>query len=197
MPDILIAEDEDILRRNLTFILNSSGYSTMSARSTVDAMELLRKKEFDLVITDLVMPVRGGSELIEYILNNHSDIAIIIITAYPSTDSAINAVKSGVFDYFTKPFKTEDILKAVEKALEQNKKVPFIWDRLDTYNVTKRETDLLKLVIEDGIAENKEIAENLSIKVTTVKQHFENLYNKFGTNNRASLISAVIKALRN
>ena len=104
MPDILVAEDEDILRRNLTFILNSSGYSTMSARSTVDAMELLRKKEFALVITDLVMPVKGGSELIQYILDKHPDISIIIITAYPSADSAINAVKSGVFDYFTKPF---------------------------------------------------------------------------------------------
>jgi len=197
MPDILIAEDEDILRRNLTYILNSSGYTTMSARSTVDAIELLKKKEFDLVITDLVMPVKGGSELIKYILDNQPDIAVIIITAYPSADSAIHAVKSGVFDYFTKPFKTEDMISAVKKALERNKEVPFIWDRLNMHNVTKRETGLLKLVIEDGIAENKEIADKLSIKVTTVKQHFENLYNKFGTNNRASLISAVIKALRN
>ena len=197
MPDILIAEDEDILRRNLTYILNSSGYTTMSARSTVDAIELLKKKEFDLVITDLVMPVKGGSELIKYILDNQPDIAVIIITAYPSADSAIHAVKSGVFDYFTKPFKTEDMISAVKKALERNKEVPLIWDRLNMHNVTKRETGLLKLVIEDGIAENKEIADKLSIKVTTVKQHFENLYNKFGTNNRASLISAVIKALRN
>jgi DNA-binding NarL/FixJ family response regulator len=149
------------------------------------------------VITDLVMPVRGGSELIKYIFDNHPEITVIIITAYPSTDSAIHAVKSGVFDYFTKPFKTEDMLSTVKKALERNKEVPFMWDRLTAYNVTKRETGLLRLVIEDGIAENKEIAEKLSIKVTTVKQHFENLYNKFGTNNRASLISAVIKALRN
>jgi DNA-binding NarL/FixJ family response regulator len=196
MPDILIAEDEDILRRNLTFILNSSGYSTMSARSTVDAIELLKKKKFDLVITDLVMPVKGGGELIRYILDHHPDVTIIIITAYPSTDSAINAVKSGVFDYFTKPFKTEDMLNAVKKALDRKREVSFVWDRLDSYNVTKRETDLLKLVIEEGIAENKEIADSLSIKVTTVKQHFENLYNKFNTNNRASLISAVIKAIR-
>lgn len=197
MPEILIAEDEDILRRNLTFILNSSGYSTMSARSTVDAIELLKKKEFDLVITDLVMPVKGGSELIEYILENHPDIAIIIITAYPSTDSAINAVKNGIFDYFTKPFKTDDMLDAVKRALEQKKEIPLSWDKLSSFNITKRETGLLKLVIEEGITENKEIADKLSIKVTTVKQHFENLYNKFGTNNRASLISAVIKALRN
>ena len=197
MPEILIAEDEDILRRNLTFILNSSGYATMSARSSIDAIELLKKKKFDLVITDLVMPVKGGSELIQYILDNQPDIAVIIITAYPSADSAINAVKSCVFDYFTKPFKTEEMLSAVQRALERKKDVPFIWERLSLFNVTKRETGLLQLVIEEGIAENKEIANKLSIKATTVKQHFENLYNKFGTNNRASLISAVIKALRN
>ena len=64
MAEILLAEDEDVLRRNLTFILNSSGYSTVSARTSVEAMELLRKKHFDVLITDLIMPVKGGGELI-------------------------------------------------------------------------------------------------------------------------------------
>jgi DNA-binding NarL/FixJ family response regulator len=197
MPDILVAEDEDILRRNLTFILNSSGYTTVSARTTVEGIDLLKKRHFDVVITDLVMPVKGGSELIKYIFTHHPDIAVIIITAYPSTDSAINAVKKGVFDYFTKPFKTEDMLNAVERALERKKEIPINWARLSTFNITKRETDLLKLLIDEGVTENKEIAERLSIKVTTVKQHFENLYGKFDTNNRAALVTSVIKALRN
>ena len=60
MPDILIAEDEDVLRRNLTFIMNSSGYAAVSARTSTDAIELLKKRHFDVVITDLVMPVMGG-----------------------------------------------------------------------------------------------------------------------------------------
>jgi len=196
MPNILVAEDEDILRRNLTFILNSCGYSAVPARTSVEGIELLKKKQFDVVITDLVMPVKGGGELIKFVFDNYPEIAVIIITAYPSADSAINAVKQGVFDYFTKPFKTEDILNAVKKVIEQKKEVPFTWEKLSSFGITKREESLLRLIIEEGVAENKEIAEKLSIKVTTVKQHLENLYGKFGTKNRTSLISAVIKALR-
>ena len=196
MPNILVAEDEDILRRNLTFILNSSGYSAVSARTTVEGIEILRKKDFDVVITDLVMPVKGGGELIKYIFDNCPDVSVIIITAYPSADSAINAVKKGVFDYFTKPFKTEDILNAVKRAVEQKKEVPLIWEKLAPLGITRREENLLRLIIEEGVTENKEIAGRLSIKTTTVKQHLTNLFGKLGVKNRASLISAVIKVLR-
>jgi DNA-binding NarL/FixJ family response regulator len=196
MPDILIAEDEDVLRRNLTFIMNSSGYTAVSARTSSDAIELLKKRHFDVVITDLVMPVRGGGELIKYAVENHPEVAVIIITAYPSTDSAIDAVKSGVFDYFTKPFRTEEILNAVRRAIEQKKEVPFTWEKLKRFEITKREESLLRLFVEEGMSENKEIAERLGIKVTTVKHHLENLYNKFNAKNRTSLISTVVKMLR-
>jgi two-component system response regulator PilR (NtrC family) len=196
MPDILIAEDEDVLRRNLTFIMNSSGFTAVSARTSTDAIELLKKKHFDVVITDLVMPVMGGGELIKYVFENCPEVAVIIITAYPSTDSAINAVKNGVFDYFTKPFKTEEILDAVRRAIEQKKEVPFTWEKLKRFEITKREKSLLILFVEEGMSENKEIAERLGIKVTTVKHHLENLYNKFNAKNRTSLISTIIKILR-
>jgi len=196
MPDILIAEDEDVLRRNLTFIMNSSGYTAVSARTSSDAIELLKKKHFDVVITDLVMPIKGGGELIKYAFENRPEVAVIIITAYPSTDSAINAVKKGVFDYFTKPFKTEEILNAVRRAIEQKKEVPFTWEKLKRFDITKREESLLRLFVEEGMSENKEIAERLGIKITTVKHHLENLYNKFNAKNRTSLISTVIKIMR-
>jgi len=196
MSDILIAEDEDVLRRNLTFIMNSSGFTAVSARTSSDAIELLKKKRFDVVITDLVMPIKGGGELIKYVFENRPEVAVIIITAYPSTDSAINAVKKGVFDYFTKPFKTEEILNAVRRAIEQKKEVPFIWEKLKRFDITKREESLLRLFVEEGMSENKEIAEKLGIKVTTVKHHLENLYNKFNAKNRTSLISTVIKIMR-
>ena len=196
MHNILVAEDEDILRRNLIYILNSSGYSAVPARSAEEGMELLKTNQFNVVITDLVMPVKGGSELITFVYDNYPETAVIIITAYPSADSAISAVKQGVSDYFTKPFKTEEILDAVQRAIEKKKEVPFTWEKLSSFGITKREESLLRLMVEEGISENKEIAEKLSIKTTTVKQHLENLYGKFGTKSRASLISAVINSLR-
>lgn len=196
MHRILIAEDEDVLRRNLTFILNSSGYLASSARNSLDAISLLKKKTYDIVITDLIMPDKGGGELIKYVSENCPDTYIIIMTAYPSIDSAINAVKRGIIDYFTKPFKTEDILAAIEKALERKKGTSLIWEKLKSFGVTAREEDILKTMINDEITENKEIASRYSIKESTVKQHLENLYGKFGVHNRSSLISAVFKALR-
>ncbi len=196
MHNILVAEDEDILRRNLIFILNSSGYSAVPARTTAEGIALLKKRNFDVVVTDLVMPVNGGSELISFVYENCSETAVIIITAYPTTDSAINAVKQGVSDYFTKPFKTEDLLESIKRVIEEKKEVPFTWEKLSSFGVTKREESILRLILEEGAAENKEIAERLSIKSTTVKQHMENLCGKFGTKNRTSLLSAVVRALR-
>jgi DNA-binding NarL/FixJ family response regulator len=196
VASVLIAEDEDVLRRNLTFILNSSGYSAVSVRSSVDAIASLRKRPFNVVITDLLMPGMGGSELMRYVSENCPETAVIVITAYPSAESAIDAVKKGVSDYFTKPFKTDDIIRAVAKAVENQRSVPIHWDRLSRMGITKREEEMLMLMVEDGITENLEMAERLQIKPATIKQHLENLYGKFGVGNKASLVSAVFKELR-
>lgn len=196
MANILIAEDEDVLRRNLAFIFNSFGHTAYPARNTVDAIEILKRGIIDVAITDMVMPEKGGTELIQYITENHNDIAIIIMTAYPSVDTAINAVKKGVVDYFTKPFQTEDVLTAVENALERKKGIPFQWSKLKPMGLTSREEDILKLLLEQGMSESKELAKSLSIKPTTVKQHLDNLYGKFNVNNRTALVAAVINLLR-
>jgi len=182
VASVLVAEDEDVLRRNLTFILNSSGYSATPVRSSVEAIALLKKRLYNVVITDLLMPGQGGGELIKYVSENCPDTAIIVITAYPSADSAIDAVKKGVIDYFTKPFKTEEILKAVAKSMERQKDIPILWEKITPLGITKREADMLKLMVEEGITENSEIAERLQIKPATVKQHLENLYGKFAVN---------------
>ncbi len=196
MADILVAEDEDILRRNLTFILNSYGYAAQSKRTSFEAIEILKRRKFDLVITDLIMPDKGGGELIKYVSENCPEIPIIVITAYPSTDSAIDAVKKGVVDYFTKPFKTEDMLDAVKKALERKKEIPIIWDKISSYGITRREKELLKVIIEEGITGTREIMDRLSIKETTLKTYLANLYGKFEAKDKVSLVSAVIRVLR-
>jgi len=194
---ILLAEDENILRRNLSFILSSFGYFTTPVRTSPEGIEMLKKKKFDLVVTDLVMPGgRGGGELIEYIFEYQPQIPVIVITAYPSLDNTINAIKKGVFDYFTKPFKTEHFLDSVRRALERSRKTVLIWEKLKPLKVTKQEEKVLRIMIEDGVTQNQEIAGLLKIKASTVKQYLENLYNKFNVNSKASLISAVMKMLQ-
>jgi len=196
-PKILLAEDENILRRNLSFILSSFGYFTTPVRTAQEAMELLKKRKFDLVITDLVMPgSTGGGELIEYIFECQPHIPVIVITAYPSLDNTIEAIKKGVFDYFTKPFKTEHMLDSVRRALERTRKPVLLWEKLKGMKVTKQEEKVLRIMMEDGVTQNQEIADLLRIKASTVKQYLDNLYNKFSVNSKASLISTVIKALQ-
>jgi DNA-binding NarL/FixJ family response regulator len=165
-------------------------------RNTVDALSLLKEKRFDILITDLIMPAGGGSELITYVTAKCPGTSVIIITAYPSANSAIDALKKGVINYFTKPFKTEDILEAVKKVVEGKKDVPFTWEKLKAFGLTRKEESLLKLIVESGFSQNQELAEKLSIKVPTVKQHLTNVFSKFGVDNKTSLISEVVKALR-
>ena len=196
MHNILVADDEDMLRRNLALILNSAGYSTFSARSSNEAIAMFNKRHFDILITDMVMPEKGGGELIMHVNEHWPDTHIIIMTAYPSTNSAIKAIKHGVVEYFTKPFKTEDMLEAIRNVLESKKEVPFSWHKLSSYKVTAKEMGVLRAMVEECITENKDLADKFLIKPSTVKQHLENLYGKFDVHNRTALVSAVIKALR-
>lgn len=196
MAEILIVEDEDILRRNLVYILSSSGHEVLSAKNGMEAVKHLGNRRFDIVVTDLVMPLKGGEDLVEYIAVNHPGTMMIVITAYPSAKSAISALKQGVADYLTKPFNPDELLLSIEKATEKKKEVPFIWDKLKPFGLTHKEKEILRVLIEDGITENADLAERFSIKKSTVKQHLSNMYSKFNVTNRSSLISAVIKAMR-
>jgi DNA-binding NtrC family response regulator len=196
MAEILIVEDEDILRRNLMFILSSSGHSCFSAKNGMEAVEILGDKRFDIVITDLVMPLKGGEDLVEHIVMNHPETTVIVITAYPSAQSAISALKQGVVDYLTKPFDPDELLSSIKKATEKKKEVPFIWEKLKPFGLTRKEEEILRAMVEDGITENTVLSERFAIKISTVKQHLSNIYGKFDVTNRSSLISAVIKAMR-
>ncbi len=195
MPNILIAEDEAILQRNIAFILSSHGYIVHTARSGLEALDAIKKRKVDLVITDLVMPGKDGMELIGYLSEFRPDIPIIIITAYPSLDTAIEAVRKKAFDYVTKPFKMQDLLKMIERALSKRKNISLLWVKLKPFKVTEREEKILKLMIEDGLIRNEEIADKLNIKPTTVKQHFENLYAKFNVSSKTALLSSLFKLI--
>ncbi len=193
---ILIAEDEEVLRKNLSYILTSHGYAVTGAKTLDGAIDVLKSRKIDLVITDLMMPRgSGGMDLIAYIFRDMPGLPVIIITAYPSIDSTVEAIRKGVLDYFTKPFEIEDLLASVKKGLEKNAHEVFYWDRIKPWKITPREMNILKLMIESGCTKNQEIAGALCIKESTAKQYLDSLYNKFGVNNRAALVSAVMKMI--
>lgn len=119
-PAILIVDDEAKLRRTLAEILLARGYSVLEADDGTSAVELLRHSTPDLIFSDWKMPHMGGAQLLEYLRNNSglASIPVIVITAFGSSDSAIEAVRLGAYDFITKPFDMDEIVLTAERALD-------------------------------------------------------------------------------
>ncbi len=121
--NILIVDDDRIILESVCEFLSIEGYSTTGANCYVEALERLRNKKFPLVIADVNMPDRNGFELLKYIMQNHPETMVIMITGYGTIQSAVESIKMGAFDYLTKPVADDDLLLTVEKALKQHKLV--------------------------------------------------------------------------
>lgn len=111
-PDTL-----ELIRR----ILKQKGYKIITVTNVVDATKVLETTKIDLVITDLHMPEINGIELIKHIKENYKETGILVITAYPSIKNAVESVKLGADDYLIKSFTKEELLKAVEKSIQNLK----------------------------------------------------------------------------
>lgn len=118
LPRILIADDDEGIRQVLSLQLEDAGYGVWAARDGLEAMELFRSEQPDVVITDLRMPYKDGQGVLESILAQNANAVVILMTAFGSVDAAVAAMKAGAFDFIIKPFHEADMLAAVERALE-------------------------------------------------------------------------------
>jgi DNA-binding NtrC family response regulator len=116
---ILIVDDEEVLRDVLQAVLVREGFDVLLAASGEEGLTVLDTEEVDLVILDMMLPGISGLETLRSIKDTHPSLGVIIITAYSSIDGAIDAMKQGAFHYIPKPFKNEEVVLTVRKALEQ------------------------------------------------------------------------------
>jgi two-component system NtrC family response regulator len=114
---ILLADDDDNLRRVLEFQLSEAGYKISAAADGAEAFEIFTNNDFDCIITDLRMPKLSGLELLEKIKIGNAEIPVIVITAFGEVETAVTAMKAGAFDYINKPFNRDEILLTLERAL--------------------------------------------------------------------------------
>src|SRR6476469_3752291 len=114
---ILVADDEQNLRRVLTALLRRDGHDVVQAANGVEAIEHLG--QVDVVITDLRMPGADGMEVLRTASAKHPHVPVIMITAYGSVGQAVEAIKAGAFDYIEKPFEQESIRTIGDKAIGQ------------------------------------------------------------------------------
>jgi DNA-binding NtrC family response regulator len=118
---ILIADDEKDICKALEFLLKKEGYAVTLAHSGEEAVEKIKSDSFDIVITDLKMGRVDGIAVLEKTNEISSDTPVIIMTAFASIESAVEAMKKGAADYIVKPFLNEEIKLTVRKVIEQKK----------------------------------------------------------------------------
>ncbi len=116
MARILIVDDEKSIRITIQAFLVNEGHDAQVAEEASKALELLKNEDFDVVVTDIVMPRLSGVKLLEAIREVSQHVQVILITGEPTIESASDALRLGAFDYLAKPFTKENIIKAVNSA---------------------------------------------------------------------------------
>jgi len=118
---ILVVDDERGMREFLTIMLQKEGHDVASASNGKEAVSLIGQQTFDIVITDLKMPQLDGIGVLRTVKESAPETVVIMITAYASAETAVDAMKQGAYDYITKPFKIEEIKLIVRNAIEKRR----------------------------------------------------------------------------
>ncbi|OHB59630.1 MAG: sigma-54-dependent Fis family transcriptional regulator [Planctomycetes bacterium RBG_13_44_8b] len=116
---ILVVDDDRIILDSLCEFLKLEGYVAVGAESYKQAVSLIQKQKFSLVITDVNLPDGSGMELLHLVRKNHPQTVVIIITGYGTIESAVEAIKLGAYDYLTKPIVDDELRLTIERALKQ------------------------------------------------------------------------------
>jgi len=116
---ILVVDDEKIIHESCGRILREEGYEVETALSGQEALQKLKRKRYDLVLTDIRMPGMDGIETLEKMKREVPDITVVMFTGYSSVETARSSMKLGALDYLQKPFTPEELLAVVKKAIEK------------------------------------------------------------------------------
>ena len=118
MPAILIVEDEAKMRRLLELNLGDDGFTTFSAEDAETGLKLLRENSIDLVLTDLKLPGMNGLEFLQTIKRQNAALPVVVMTAFGSVETAVDAMKAGASDYVLKPFSLTEMRMVIHKELD-------------------------------------------------------------------------------
>ncbi|MDR3577085.1 MAG: response regulator [Anaerolineaceae bacterium] len=120
MARILIADDQEIARLTLSDILRLEGHSVRMVDCGEKALDAIKEEPFDILILDLKMPGMGGMPVLRKVSEDYPNIRVILMTAYGTMDTAIEALRRRVHDYLQKPFSPDDILRSVNRAINSS-----------------------------------------------------------------------------
>src|SRR5262249_18757655 len=118
---VLVVDDEKSMRDLLTITLEKAGYEVAAADGGEAAIEAVRRDTFDAIITDLRMPRVDGMQVLRAAKDLCPDTAVIVVTAVASTETAVEAMRLGAYDYITKPFKLDEVDLIIKNGLERKR----------------------------------------------------------------------------
>ena len=118
---VLIVDDEEAMRHLLSVVLRDHGYEVRAVSNGEEALRELAARDYDLVLSDVRMPRMDGLQLLAAIQREHPDLTVIVMSAYGTHDTAVEAMKAGAYDYVSKPFRPDEVLLVLQKAEEREK----------------------------------------------------------------------------
>jgi len=202
---ILIADDHAVVRRGLKDILTEAfGKPTVGeASGAAEALQLVRKQNWDLVILDISMPGRGGLDVLKEIKEERPRLPVLILSMHPEDQYAVRALKAGASGYLTKQSASEELVQAVKKIREGRKYIsPSVAERL-AFTLEKHSEKPPHEALSDRehqvlcmIASGKtvsEIAHELSLSVKTISSYRSRILEKMGMKNNAELTTYAIR----
>ena len=174
MDKILVVDDERSMRDFLSIMLKKAGYDVTTAVDGEEAVNVLHKDIFDLVLTDLKMPKVDGLQVLKTVKDLSPDTVVIVITAFASTETTVEAMKEGAYDYITKPFQNDEMKIRIKKALEKR--------RLSAENILLKK-QLKDRAVFDNIIGKSEKIEKVFELVRKVSDSMSNIliYGESGT----------------
>ncbi len=119
MYKVLIVDDEKSMREFLAIVLKKEGYSVTVAAHGAEALAAIEREIFDAVISDVKMPGLSGIDVLKAVKAASPSTVVLMMTAFASTDTAVEAMREGAYDYLTKPFKIDEVKLLVKNALEK------------------------------------------------------------------------------
>ena len=165
MKNVLVIDDNQTMREGMEVIIAKMGHKVFSAANGAEGVQVLELSSLDLVLTDLRMEGIDGIEVLEEVKQRSPDTVVVVITAYGSIETAVDAMRKGAFDFITKPFSQDELRFRVEKALEHGE-LARAKSRLENENAYLREAESQGLGVDEMIGDSAVIAK---IKETTRK----------------------------
>jgi DNA-binding NtrC family response regulator len=157
---VLVIDDELIILNSCHRILTEKEYEVQTVQTGAEGLQKLREETFDIVLTDLMMPEISGMEILKKVMKSYPDIIVIMITGYSTVQTAVEAMKLGAYDYIPKPFTPDELVEAVDKALEKKRQdAERVYPHVEISDVRDRLHDLL------GNSENMQAVYQLINKV--------------------------------